>query len=70
MFDEVGTGKFGAALGTKTPSFENVDDQLTYEAIYSYPINDRITINTLVYVKEVTDGYNETALMVKLSFSF
>ena len=70
MFDEVGTGTFGATLGTKTPSVENVDDQLMYEAFYSYPINDGMTITPLVYVKEVTGGDNETALMVKSSFSF
>ena len=70
MFDEVGPGTFGAALGTKTPSVENVDDQLMYEAFYSYPINDGMTITPLVYVKEVTGGDNETALMVKTSFSF
>ena len=70
MFDEIGQGTFGAALGTKTPSVENVDDQLMYEAFYSYPINDGMTITPLVYVKEVTGGNNETALMVKTSFSF
>ena len=57
-------------LGKKTPSVENVDDQLMYEAFYSYPINDGITITPLVYVKEVTGGDNETALVVKSSFSF
>ena len=70
MFDEVGQGTFGAALGTKTPTVENMDDQMMYEAFYSYPINDGITITPLVYVKEVTGGDNETALMVKSSFSF
>ena len=70
MFDEVGPGTFGAALGTKTPSVENVDDQLMYEAFYSYPINDGMTITPLVYVKEVNGGDNETALMVKSSFTF
>ena len=70
MFDEVGPGTFGAALGTKTPSVENVDDQLMYEAFYSYPISDGMTITPLVYVKEVTAGDNETAVMVKSSFSF
>ena len=70
MFDEVGPGTFGAALGTKTPSVENVDDQLMYEAFYSYPINDGITLTPIVYVKEVTGGDNETALMLKSSFSF
>ena len=70
MFDEIGQGTFGAALGTKTPSVENVDDQLMYEAFYSYPINDGITITPLIYVKEVNNSDNETALMVKSSFSF
>ena len=70
MFDEVGPGTFGAALGTKTPSVENVDDQLMYEAFYSYPISDGMTITPLVYVKEVTGGDNETAVMVKSSFNF
>ena len=70
MFDEVGPGTFGAALGTKTPTVENAEDQMMYEAFYSYPINDGMTITPLVYVKEVTGGDNETALMVKSTFSF
>ena len=72
MFDEVGTGTFGAAFGTKTPSVENVDDQLMYEAFYSYPIDDGMIITSLVYVKEVTGGDNETALRLNhhLAFKF
>ena len=43
-----------------------------YEAYYSYPINDGMTITPLVYVKEVstTGSDDETGMMVKTSFSF
>ena len=66
MLDEVGPGTFAAAPWTKTPSVGNIDDQLIYEASYSYPINDWMTITPLVYVKEFTCVDNETALMIKL----
>ena len=59
-------------MGTKTPTVEDTDDQLMYEAYYSYPINDGMTITPLVYTKEVsTSGVDdETGVMVKTSFSF
>ena len=43
-----------------------------YEAYYSYPVNDSMTITPLVYVKEVatTGSDDETGMMVKTSFSF
>ena len=43
-----------------------------YEAYYSYPINDAMTITPLIYTKEVsTAGVDdETGVMVKTSFSF
>ena len=43
-----------------------------YEAYYSYPINDGMTITPLVFLKEnATDGVDdETGMMVKTSFSF
>ena len=42
-----------------------------YEAFYSYPINDGMSITPLVYVKEGATGSNdETGVMVKTSFSF
>ena len=71
-FDEVGPGSAGFAMGTKTPTVEDEDDQLMYEAYYSYPINDGMTITPLVYTKEVsTAGVDdETGVMVKTSFSF
>ena len=71
-WDEVGPGSAGIAMGTKTPTVEDTDEQYMYEAYYSYPINDGMTITPLVYIKEVSaDGSDdETGVMVKTSFSF
>ena len=71
QFDEVGPGKLGVAMGTKTPTVENSSELLMYEAFYSYPVNDSMTITPLVYIKEFPIGTNdETGLMVKSSFRF
>mgnify|MGYP001341492305 CR=1 FL=1 len=71
-WDEVGPGSAGIAIGTKTPTVEDTDEQYMYEAYYSYPINDGMTVTPLVFVKEnSTAGVDdETGLMVKTSFSF
>ena len=71
-FAEVGPGTFGAALGTKTPTVEGTTEQLMYEAYYSYPVNDGMTITPLVYIKEnSTAGTpDETGIQVRTSFSF
>ena len=43
-----------------------------YEAYYSYPINDGMTITPLVFIKEhsAAGTDDETGVMVKTSFSF
>ena len=71
-WDEIGPGSAGLAFGTKTPTVEDEDEQYMYEAYYSYPINDGMTITPLVFVKETsTAGVDdETGIMVKTSFSF
>ena len=71
-WDEVGPGSAGIAFGTKTPTVEDTDEEYMYEAYYSYPINDGMTVTPLVFVKEnSTAGVDdETGLMVKTSFSF
>jgi len=71
-WDEVGPGSAGVAFGTKTPTVESTDEQYMYEAYYSYPINDGMTITPLIYQKENSAGGvdDETGLMVKTSFSF
>jgi len=72
QFDDLGPGTGGLALGTKTPTVEGSDEALMYEAYYSYPVNDGMTITPLIYVKEFngTGESDETGVLVKTSFSF
>ena len=69
QWDEVGAGTVGAAVGSATETAENATEYLMYEAFYSYPMNDGMTITPIVFIKE-TSGEDETGLMVKTSFSF
>ena len=67
-----GPGELGAAFGTAGGQIEGQDEELMYEAYYSYPINDGMTITPLVFVKEKAAAGNpdQTGVMVKTSFSF
>ena len=69
-WDEVGPGSAGLALGHSTT--EGSDEEYMYEAYYSYPVNDGMTITPLVFVKEnaTTGSDDTTGAMVKTSFSF
>ena len=47
-------------------SNEGQDDELMYEAYYSYPVNDGMTITPLVFVKEKTaEGSDQTGVWLK-----
>lgn len=74
QWDEVGSGILGASIGTKQHYLDhaNYEEELMYEAFYSYPINDGMTITPLLYVKEnaADNTDDETGIMTKLSFSF
>ena len=69
---EVGPGTLGLAYGTAGSFAENTDEEIMYEAYYSYPINDGMTITPIVYVREkATAGTpDQTGVLVKTSFSF
>jgi len=71
-WDEVGPGSAGVAIGTRTPTVEDADEQYMYEAYYSYPLNDGMTITPLIFVQEQSAaGVDDTTgMMVKTSFSF
>ena len=69
QWDEVGAGTLGAAIGTYGHIADNATDYYMYEAFYSYPMNDGMTITPVVYVRE-TAGTDETGVMMKTSFSF
>ena len=70
-WDEVGPGSAGLAAGHSNTG-EDVDEAYQYEAYYSYPINDGMTITPLIFTKDsATSGLDdETGLMVKTSFAF
>ena len=71
QWDELGDGVFGIAAGTHTPKIENGDQLMMYEAYYSYPINDGMTVTPLIYTKDMATGTDDqTGIMVKTSFSF
>jgi len=69
---EVGAGEFGLAMGTRVNTVEDTDAQYMYEAYYSYPINDGMTITPLVFAQDVSTENTDdnTGVMVKTSFSF
>ena len=70
-WDEVGPGSAGVAVGHSS-TIEGTDEAYQYEAYYSYPINDGMTITPLIYSKDnTTSGADDTTgVMVKTSFSF
>ena len=70
-WDEVGPGSAGVALGHSDTNEEN-DAEYQYEAYYSYPINDGMTVTPLIFTKgNDTAGKDDTfGAMVKTSFSF
>ena len=71
QWDEVGPGSAGFALGHSNTA-EGSDEEYMYEAFYSYPVNDGITITPVVFIKEsATAGQDDSqGLLVKTSFSF
>ena len=67
-FPEVGAGTFDIGMGTSANYASSDTEYYTYEASYSYPINDGMTITPGVYIKEGTT--DQTGFAVKTSFSF
>ena len=71
QWDEVGPGSLGVAMGHSN-TVEDAEEAYMYEAYYSYPINDGMTITPVIYTKEnTTSGVDDTTgVLVKTSFSF
>ena len=55
-------------MGTKANYASSETEYYVYEASYSYPINDGMTITPGVYIRE--GSTDETGFAVKTSFSF
>ena len=68
-FDEVGPGSLSLGMGTVGNILDDADEYYMYEASYSYPINDGMTITPGIYTSESADG-DTTGVIVKTSFSF
>ena len=68
-WDEVGAGSFSVGLSSVTNYTDSETEYYQYEAAYSYPVNDGMTITPGAFIKE-TSGDDETGLIVKTSFSF
>ena len=70
-WDEIGPGSAGVAVGHSS-TVEGSDEEYQYEAYYSYPINDGMTITPLIYSKDnaTSNKDDSTGVMVKTSFSF
>ena len=68
-FPEVGAGSFDIGMGT-TGNFADADEEYyMYEASYSYPVNDGMTITPGVVYRETATG-DVTGVALKTSFSF
>jgi len=67
-FPEVGAGTFDIGLATSANYSSSDTEYYTYEASYSYPINDGMTITPGVFIQEGTT--DKTGFAVKTSFSF
>jgi len=68
-FPEVGPGSVSVGAATAGNFADNATEYMTYEASYSYPVNDGLTITPGVYIEE-TSGDDLTGIFVKSSFSF
>ena len=67
-FPEVGAGSVNVAAATTGLFAESVSETMVYEASYSYPVNDAMTITPGVFIVE--DATDDTGVAVKASFSF
>ena len=71
QWDEIGPGTLGVAAGTADPVADNATELMMYEAFYSYPVNDGLTVTPLIFIEEKATGTDDlTGVAVKASFSF
>ncbi len=69
-FPEVGPGSVNVAAATTGLFADDATETMIYEASYSYPVNDAMTITPGVFIEEVDGGDDLTGVAVKTSFSF
>ena len=70
-FPEVGPGSVNIAAATTTTFADSESELLIYEASYTYPVNDSMTIQPGIFIEETASGSDDlTGIAVKTSFSF
>jgi len=76
-FPEVGPGSVNIAAATQNSANGNglfadsATEYMIYEASYSYPVNDSMTITPGIFIEETASGSDDlTGVAVKTSFSF
>ena len=67
-FPEVGPGSVNVAAATTGLFDESTSEKMVYEASYSYPVNDAMTITPGIFIVE--DTTDDTGVAVKASFAF
>jgi hypothetical protein len=68
---EVGPGSVSVGAATAGNFADGATELLTYEASYSYPVNDGLTVTPGVFIEETAAGSDDlTGIFVKSSFSF
>jgi hypothetical protein len=68
-FPEVGPGSVSVGAATSANYASSATEYMIYEAAYSYPVNDGLTITPGVFIEEKA-GDDLTGVIVKSSFSF
>ena len=68
-FPEVGPGSVSIGAGTSDNFADTADELMVYEASYSYPVNDSMTITPGIFIEEKS-GDDLTGVLVTTSFSF
>ena len=66
---EVGPGSVSLGAATAGNFADNDTEYMIYEASYSYPVNDGLTVTPGVFIQE-TAGDDLTGIIVKSSFAF
>ncbi len=69
-FPEVGPGSVNVAAATTGLFKDSETETLVYEASYSYPVNDGMTLTPGVFIVEKDGTDDETGVAVKASFAF
>jgi hypothetical protein len=70
-FPEVGPGSVNISAATTGLTADADPEYLIYEASYSYPVNDGMTITPGIFFEETESGKDDlTGVAVKTSFSF